>query len=174
MNKNTCLSVLLYTLCLSLVGCSGKEPQCKHNASVEDEISWTDYNTIGAMWNYFGCYDKTAREHYGDTVKVVGYIVPGSQGITGPFDYDSTRILHYGLDLGDQYDIANNKQKVFALSFYQSETLIPMLTDYQYGQLVYATVIIKGRTRDGFCCSGLALRPIELKIMEKENINEDY
>ena len=170
MKKNFFPVLFLTIFVLLTTGC--KEEQCKSFVPADKEISWTDYNTVSSLWDYFGCYAETARMHEGDTLKVVGYVVPGYQGIAVPFDDSPQRLLKEGLSIGDYYDIPRNKQNTFLLVFCPMDSnMVNKFQGYQYGQLVYVTAIHMGRIISylGHCCDGLRLRPIEIKRMEGES-----
>lgn len=55
--------------CLMLAGCGNK---CDGYAPKGTEISWTGYNSVDAVSEYFS-YVNTSREHQYDTVRVFGY-----------------------------------------------------------------------------------------------------
>lgn len=157
---------------MTLTGCNKKEV-CKSYALDDKEISWTDYNTVGEVNAYFECYKETVRMHLGDTMKVVGYLVPGSLGITGPFNYESILSGNGYVDLrmGDYYEIPCNKQGLVFLRGNLNENNpdyvsdLSMFQDYQWGQKIYATVIILWRSINSeYCCDYLVCRPIEIEI----------
>ena len=176
MKRMCSILMFLFTVCLLVIGCQKKEA-CTLYAPIGKEISWTGYNTVSAVWNYFGCYQETAKEHYGDTMKVVGYIIPGTKGIVGPFDYEShitSDGLFIHLEMGDYYDIPCNKQHLVILNGYFGDNtsndiaIMSKFREYQYGQKVYATLIILGRSTDTGCCDYLVCRPIEIEIIKME------
>lgn len=176
--KRMCLTLMLFfAASIVVVGCQ-KKKECLSFAPSEKEISWTDYNTVGEVWDYFGCYSETAAMHYGDTMKVMGYIVPGTLGIVDSFNYESNIIPTGGsslyLDMGDYWDVPNNKQHVLFLygnlgdSESNNAEVMAKFEDYQWGQKVYATVVIMSRAVDEFCCDSPVLKPIEVEIGNKE------
>lgn len=175
--KRMCLTLMLFfAASIVVVGCQ-KKKECLSFAPSEKEISWTDYNTVGEVWDYFGCYQETAKEHYRDTMKVVGYIIPGTKGIVGPFDYEShitSDGLSIHLGMGDYYDIPCNKQHLVILYGYLGDNMsndsaiMSKFREYQYGQKVYATLIILSRSTDTGCCDYLVCRPIEIEIIKME------
>lgn len=69
------LLFLAATVLLLVLGC--KKPRyCEHVSPYAPfEISWTDYNTLDSVREYFKCHDSTWMLHYNDSVKVKGYFV---------------------------------------------------------------------------------------------------
>lgn len=64
--------VLILTICcIFLYSCNSK---CDGYAPDDIQISWSDYNTVRTVDNYFA-YPKTAALHKNDTVRVCGYIL---------------------------------------------------------------------------------------------------
>ncbi len=171
----TCLFFL--AICFLVNGCRKKE-NCQDYAPNELSISWTDYNSVSALCNYFGCHKKTAIQHYGDTLKVMGYIIPGSLGIRGHFDFESHissgNIVY--LSMGDVYNQPSNKEYHLTLmgtigaTTQDGDSIIDKFRNYDYGQKVYATVVLKGRAetyQEGICCENVLCVPIEVKIDNK-------
>lgn len=68
--KNVRFLVVVGCICILLAGCTKK---CDDYASNDAIISWTEYNSVQAMNDYFGCHSKTIDMHVGDTIRVCGY-----------------------------------------------------------------------------------------------------
>ncbi len=175
MKSKTITFLLLAATSLTMSGCA--EEVCKLYAPADKEISWTDYNTVTEVNDYFECYQETYRMHIGDTMKVMGYLIPGTWGVSVPFNYDS-QITADGevisLSLGDYVDVPHNEQGLVILSGYLGEygpndvEIFSKFRDYQWGQKVYATVIIVSRSVDpNYCCDYLVCKPIEAEIVEE-------
>ena len=118
----------LAVACLIVVGC--KEEQCDwaaYNGSganpcdegegspCEDyppegvAISWNDYNTVAELVDYFDCHRKTQMEHFGDTLKVMGWL--DESWIAGA-NYETNDSMVYWTVLTDdtsQYGTVDNK-----------------------------------------------------------------
>lgn len=64
-------AIILMICCFFLYSCNSK---CDGYAPETVKISWTEYNTVRAVDNYFK-YPKTAALHKNDTVLICGYIL---------------------------------------------------------------------------------------------------
>lgn len=54
-------------------GCPSGEP-CEEYAPKGVTVSWTDFNSVANLQNYFVCHRATLKEHLGDTVRLVGWV----------------------------------------------------------------------------------------------------
>lgn len=84
--------VLILLVIAALIGCSKAKkceweelagsgtnpcfphPPCDDYPDESVIISWNDYNTCGALYDYFGCHRKAQEEHRGDTLQMVGWL----------------------------------------------------------------------------------------------------
>lgn len=64
-------AIILMICCFFLYNCGSK---CDGYAPENVKISWTEYNTVRTVNNYFK-YRKTAALHKNDTVLICGYIL---------------------------------------------------------------------------------------------------
>ena len=67
---------IMLSLFLWLQSCVGICTPCDNNqyAPADAEISWTSYNSISKVLDYFGGYALTTLQHKNDTVLVSGYL----------------------------------------------------------------------------------------------------
>lgn len=63
---------VLIICCMLVYGCG--KTNCSGYAPEGGEISWTDYNSVNKVLNYFK-YKHTADQHSTDTVLMCGYII---------------------------------------------------------------------------------------------------
>lgn len=155
-------------------GC--KENQCGDFAADWREISWTDYNTIDEVFDYFYCHPETAKMHIGDTFSFSGYILPESKDPNIEFDFDSVKNLHdergyVEFCLGADYTKMMYEQRIMFLYVYATDTnLLSSLEDYYYGKLLYMKVeFVSRETFDGDqCCCPLVLNALEFETKEEE------
>lgn len=73
----TKLLIPLLVLPLLSVGCTEKPTGCVEYAPEDANISWTDYNSVSDVMNYFHCHKKTSALHNGDTLKIKGLVCKG-------------------------------------------------------------------------------------------------
>ena len=68
---------LLFVASILLIVCGCKKAkQCEHGSPYAPfELSWTDYNSLDSVREYFNCHDSTLILHHHDTVMVKGYVV---------------------------------------------------------------------------------------------------
>ena len=67
--------ILAASILLTICGCK-KPNQCEQvSLYAPFEISWTDYNCLDSVREYFNCHDSTLFLHHNDTVLVKGYFV---------------------------------------------------------------------------------------------------
>lgn len=74
MNR-TITIVALILAALFVAGC-GKSSQCNNSHWTPSgiDISWTDYNSVEKVVEYFNCHDSTIMVNKGKELKVYGYI----------------------------------------------------------------------------------------------------
>ncbi len=76
MIMKTKIILVAFTL-IMVMGCR-KPNQCDSVSPYAPfEISWTDYNSLDSVREYFDCHDSMMFWHYHDSVKVKGYFVHG-------------------------------------------------------------------------------------------------
>ena len=124
--------------CLLISGCGTK---CDGYAP--SEISWTDYNTVEKVRNYFK-YKHTGEAHREDTVRICGYII--GNGDTGYYrsKYENAEHSHICVDITDDsldtYRLPRGGKMFMCMCGLVDK--MEWLKDYQTGQKVYVT---------GFC-----------------------
>lgn len=64
--------LFVFIFCLMMAGCN-KTKQCEEYAPAWASVSWTDYNTVKQVRDYFACHSATLNSHLGDTIKICGY-----------------------------------------------------------------------------------------------------
>lgn len=62
-------------------------------------ISWTDYNSVRTILDYFHCHPSTIKEHAGDTIKVKGWLYYGEPGVDPMIWHESELDYSYGFTL---------------------------------------------------------------------------
>lgn len=67
------LFIAVASLCLVLSGCSDKRDKCEEYAPADVTVSWTDYNTVEQVTEYFSCHSGTLKSHQGDTIRICGH-----------------------------------------------------------------------------------------------------
>lgn len=82
--KNTVTIILMVILLCLMTGClkNGYTCDCRaeypqmYTPYTQDNftLSWTDFNDLHSVQEYFGYHDSTILEHKGDTIKLYGYI----------------------------------------------------------------------------------------------------
>ena len=62
------------------------------------EISWTDYNSVEAVYYYFACNEDNVMSHIGDTVRVTGYLDETFTSIGKPWIYMADQVWGPDMD----------------------------------------------------------------------------
>ena len=124
------------------VGCKFFPIHCDGYAPEEIYVSWTDYNSVDAIANYFR-YVNTCRQHERDTVRLYGYIL----------GYDDSNYYRSKFENPDHgiisLYISENPKKQFvgrgeghACILDGIPEHMEWLTEYKAGQKVYVTSLI--------------------------------
>ncbi len=159
----------LAVACLMAAGC--KEEQCEPYAPQGKEVSWTDYNTLDAVRDYFYCHRKTAEMHYGDTLKIEGFVPLYPNNKDMPFNYGSTVHGSYSIvHIGAKADVESNKQ--YNVIVQGDTSIMSCFRDYEFGQKVYMSVVIRrwGLDED-VCCDMLKCDVVDV-VIDKEGGDE--
>lgn len=64
--------LFVFIFCLLVAGCN-KSKQCEEYAPAGTSVSWTDYNSVNRLMEYFRCHPATLRENAGKKIKICGY-----------------------------------------------------------------------------------------------------
>lgn len=163
--KKALTMILSAIIGLMEIGC--KEEKCEPYASDDLEISWTDYNTVKQVWDYFGCHEETCWMHTGDTFKVMGYPLRYAAQ-TGPFEYDSNA-RSFGFFFGDNWKKPHNQQTAVMIIDGDS-SVMSCFRDYSWGRKVYFTVTGLMFGGDYGCCwPPHVIEVIDVKFEGEEN-----
>lgn len=155
--------------CLMATGC--KEEQCEPYAPQGKEISWTEYNSMQSICDYFTCHKKTCEMHYGDTVKGYGYIPPYPNS-DRPYNYESdVHGKEACVTIAEKPNVSSNKQWGFWI--YGDTALMSGFKDYHWGQKVFFSAVIRRFEDEGmnWCCCHISCDMVEYRI-EKSGSNQ--
>lgn len=150
----------LVVACLMATGC--KEEQCEPYAPQGEEISWTEYNSMSDVCDYFTCHMKTWEMHVGDTFKAIGYIPPYTHS-ERPYNFDSD--VHRNdvcITIGEKSDVPHNKQR--CINVHGDTVLMSGFRNYQWGQKIYFTAIVRYWEDDTWCCCYMGCDMVEYRV----------
>ena len=151
---------IIVIACAMLTGCGKK---CDDYASNDAIISWTGYNSIQSMIDYFGCHPKTIKMHIGDTIRICGY---------ANRRYDDVRV---GSPFVYLSDTESENSRVILVEFLPSSADLTSMSEMakQDGKL-YVTGTIHSFKFDGEigCCSEeVTLWPIDIDTIPQNYLN---
>lgn len=159
--KTKILILFLPMLTLLAMGC--KEEQCEAYAPAGAGVSWTGYNPMEDVLDYFYCHVKTVENHIGDTLKIAGYFLRPAGQPEKPFVYEEG--WSGGFFGANPNETFNRQQNIIVEG---DPAFMSAFRDYQYGQMIYLTVVIKERAHPGGCCSAILCTVIEIGETDKE------
>lgn len=158
---------IIFIAAACLLAASCKEEQCEPYAPQGKEISWTEYNTVNDIIEYFRCHIEPIRAHYMDTIKVKGFVAPNM--ISGVYDINehwnhrnndvTASLVHYpNKPISEQYRI----------SLIGDYSVMSLLENYHVGQEVLVTMKIAFGFTEG-CCWSIVGNVIEIKNATTED-----
>ena len=153
--------LITFLLPLLMVGC--KEERCEKYAPATVSISWTEYNPMVDVLDYFYCHPQTVEAHIGDTMKILGYFLRPAGQPELPFAYVEGWT---GGFFGANPDLTFNQQPSIIVE--GSPTLMSAFHEYRYGEMVFMTVVIKGKSDIPGCCVPIICTVFEIETIEKK------
>ena len=160
------ITIFLAGLLLLAAGCA--DEKCERFASQSREISWTDYNSVKEVCDYFECYSGTYERHIGDTFKVKGFALQYA-GHIRPFEYDPSG-RYFGFFFGDNWKKPYNEQHCLIID--GDTSVMSCFRDYSFGQEAYLTVVLMDGREPG-CCQYPNAWVVDVKFVDvkfKEDI----
>lgn len=98
-----------------MAGCE-KAPQCNnsHWAPLGINISWSDYNSVEEVVEYFNCHDSTLKVNEGYMLKVYGYIKHNMYGtVLCPDTIESPFFIPLTLYEGESFPQTDSTRKYY-------------------------------------------------------------